>query len=97
MLDDKLYKGDHCLSGTAEMSLAGYLMNRELRVTELPLRLAAVSRCYRAETSRMAEERGIYRCTYFTFLSTQTTYKIMGTFLPRVSPLSPFPVLMLWV
>ncbi|GFG35365.1 hypothetical protein Cfor_10109 [Coptotermes formosanus] len=66
MLDDKLYKGDHCLSGTAEMSLAGYLMNRELRVTELPLRLAAVSRCYRAETSRMAEERGIYRVHQFT-------------------------------
>jgi hypothetical protein len=95
MLDDQLYKGDHCLSGTAEMSLAGYLMNRELCETELPLRLAAVSRCYRAETSRMTEERGIYRCRPFTFLNTQTTYRI--TFLPRDSPLSPFSMLILWV
>jgi seryl-tRNA synthetase len=92
MLDDQLYKGDHCLSGTAEMSLAGYLANQELCVTELPLRLAAVSRCYRAETSRMTEERGIYRCRSFTFLSTQTINQI--AFLPRFSP---FCVLMLWV
>jgi seryl-tRNA synthetase len=61
MLDNHSYKGDHCLSGTAEMALAGYLMNRVFCVTELPLKLAAVSRCYRAETSRMSEERGIYR------------------------------------
>jgi seryl-tRNA synthetase len=61
MLDNQAYKGNHCLSGTSEMALAGYLANRELCVTELPLRLAAVSRCYRAETSRMLEERGIYR------------------------------------
>jgi seryl-tRNA synthetase len=61
MLDEQLYKGEHCLSGTAEMALAGYLMNRVFHITELPVRLAAVSRCYRAETSRMLEERGIYR------------------------------------
>jgi seryl-tRNA synthetase len=61
MLDEHLYKGEHCLSGTAEMALAGHLMNRVFHVTELPVRLAAVSRCYRAETSRVLEERGIYR------------------------------------
>lgn len=65
-LDEHLYKGDYCLSGTAEMALAGYLMNQVFRVTDLPLRLAAVSRCYRAETSGTLEERGIYRVHQFT-------------------------------
>ncbi|XP_069669421.1 serine--tRNA ligase, mitochondrial [Periplaneta americana] len=66
MLDDNLYKEDYCLSGTAEMALARYVMNKELCMTKLPLKLAAVSRCYRAETSRTSEERGIYRVHQFT-------------------------------
>lgn len=65
-LDEHLYKGEYCLSGTAEMALAGYLMNQVFHVTNLPLRLAAVSRCYRAETSGTLEERGIYRVHQFT-------------------------------
>lgn len=51
-----------CLAGTAEMSLGGYLRGRQLQAQELPLRLAAVSRCYRAEGSAHVEERGIFRC-----------------------------------
>ncbi|XP_063216207.1 uncharacterized protein LOC134527447 isoform X3 [Bacillus rossius redtenbacheri] len=58
---DELHGSDLCLSGTAEMALAGYVMNRQFHASELPLRLAAVSRCFRAETSRLSEERGIYR------------------------------------
>lgn len=50
-----------CLAGTAEMSLGGYLRGRQLEDHELPLKLAAVSRCYRAEGSGHVEERGIYR------------------------------------
>ena len=50
-----------CLAGTAEMSLGGYLRARQLESHKLPLKLAAVSRCYRAESSAQAEERGIYR------------------------------------
>ncbi|RZF43037.1 hypothetical protein LSTR_LSTR001215 [Laodelphax striatellus] len=65
-LNSELYGSDLCLSGTSEMALAGFLMNQTLRPAELPLRLAAVSRCYRAETSRTSNERGIFRVHQFT-------------------------------
>lgn len=55
-----------CLAGTAEVSLGGYLRGRQLEPKELPLRLAAVSRCYRAEGSGHTEERGIFRVHAFT-------------------------------
>ncbi|XP_018334497.1 serine--tRNA ligase, mitochondrial isoform X2 [Agrilus planipennis] len=48
------------------MSLAGFLMNKTFSRRELPTKLAAVSRCYRAETSSTSEERGIYRVHEFT-------------------------------
>lgn len=60
-----MYTLDHeldlCLSGTSEMAIAGYFKNKVIDVNKLPVKIAAVSRCYRAETSSMAEERGIYR------------------------------------
>ena len=34
--------------------------------SSLPGRLCAVSRCYRAETGRQGEERGLYRVHQFT-------------------------------
>lgn len=55
------YGDEFSLSGTAEMALAYKLMNSTLEHDELPLKMAAVSRCYRAEASSLAEERGIYR------------------------------------
>lgn len=60
-LDPVHHGPDLLLSGTAEMSLAGLLMNSLHSHSHLPLKLAAVSRCYRAETSNVLEERGIYR------------------------------------
>lgn len=60
-LDPKLHGPDNCLSGTSEIALAGYLANQVLDVSELPLKLCAVSRCFRAETSSILEERGIFR------------------------------------
>ncbi|EZA51914.1 Seryl-tRNA synthetase, mitochondrial [Ooceraea biroi] len=63
---DPCYGDDYSLSGTAEMSLAGKLMNSTLSYDELPLKLAAVSRCYRAECSSIQDERGIYRVHQFT-------------------------------
>ncbi|KAL8610918.1 hypothetical protein ACOMHN_042536 [Nucella lapillus] len=60
------HHGKVCLAGTAEMSLAGLFMNEVLDVKDLPKRVAAVSRCYRAETSDVAEEKGIYRVHQFT-------------------------------
>lgn len=59
---DPLHHGpDLYLSGTAEMSLAALLMNSTHDKLHLPVKLTAVSRCYRAETSSVLEERGIYR------------------------------------
>ncbi|GLV40315.1 Seryl-tRNA synthetase mitochondrial [Carabus blaptoides fortunei] len=60
------HEPDLCLSGTSEMAIAGYLKNKVLSIDKLPVKLAAVSRCYRAETSSVAEERGIYRVHQFT-------------------------------
>jgi len=64
---NKLYYGDKwCLSGTSEMALAGFLMNTNISKDKLPLKLCSVSRCYRAEVSNIAEEKGIYRVHQFT-------------------------------
>lgn len=55
------------LSGTAEMALGGGLANRCFKESSLPLKLCAVSRCYRAETGGGgAKEGGLYRVTSFT-------------------------------
>lgn len=43
------------------MSLAGLLANTIHLKENLPLKLAAMSRCFRAETSNVVEERGTYR------------------------------------
>lgn len=63
---ESCYGDDYSLSGTAEMSLAGKLMNSIFSYDKLPLKLAAVSRCYRAEGSSSLDERGIYRVHQFT-------------------------------
>lgn len=52
---------DLCLSGTAEMGIAYYLSNIKFNDKIFPLKIGAVSRCFRAETSKIAEEKGIYR------------------------------------
>ncbi|XP_030369498.1 serine--tRNA ligase, mitochondrial [Scaptodrosophila lebanonensis] len=64
----QVYKLDtgECLSGTSEMALAGYFANKVLDEEELPLKVTAVSRCFRAETSSLQEEKGIYRVHQFT-------------------------------
>lgn len=65
-LASNYYGNKWCLSGTSEMALAGFLMNKNIPKSELPLKLCAVSRCYRAEVSSIAEEKGIYRVHQFT-------------------------------
>ncbi|XP_058443907.1 serine--tRNA ligase, mitochondrial [Malaya genurostris] len=55
-----------CLSGTSEMALAGYFAGTELEEASLPIKLTAVSRCFRAESSGLHEEKGIYRVHQFT-------------------------------
>lgn len=65
-LDNNYYGNKWCLSGTSEMALAGSLMNKNIPIDKLPLKLCSVSRCYRAEVSSIAEEKGIYRVHQFT-------------------------------
>ncbi|XP_050427952.1 serine--tRNA ligase, mitochondrial [Adelges cooleyi] len=48
------------------MALAGYLMNKNVPMDKLPLKLCSVSRCYRAEVSSVSEEKGVYRVHQFT-------------------------------
>ncbi len=63
---DERNHGRLALSGTAEMALAGMLVNKVIDCSRGPSRFAAVSRCFRAESSRAAAERGIYRVHHFT-------------------------------
>lgn len=53
--------GNYSLSGTAEMSLAYKIMNTIFDSEDLPLKMAAVSRCFRAEVSNLHQEKGLYR------------------------------------
>lgn len=62
----KLIPSNLCLSGTSEMALAGYFAGTKLTRKDLPVKVAAVSRCFRAETSGLTEEKGIYRVHQFT-------------------------------
>ena len=48
------------------MALGGFIQNRVFRLEDLPTKFAAVSRCFRAETSSLEEESGLYRVHYFT-------------------------------
>lgn len=65
---NQVYKLDHdglCLSGTSEMALAAYFANRTINAGEAPCKTIAFSRCFRAETSGLQEEKGIYRVHQF--------------------------------
>lgn len=65
-LQSPLSDEDVCLSGTAEMSIGGSLQNKIFNEEDLPLKFTSVSRCFRAETSSLEEERGLYRVHEFT-------------------------------
>jgi seryl-tRNA synthetase len=58
---DERHGKDLCLSGTAEMGLGAKLTDSLIPKESLPQKLAAISRCFRAETSKVADEKGIYR------------------------------------
>lgn len=53
------------LSGTAEMGISAMLKGRTFQEEELPLRLVALSRCYRPEISNSAVEAKLYRVHEF--------------------------------
>lgn len=55
------------LTGTAEIPLAGLLLNKTYKENELPLRLVGPSRSYRAEAgARGRDTKGLYRVHEFT-------------------------------
>lgn len=53
------------------MAIAGFLANSNVASSELPKYYTAVSRCYRAEISQLASEKGIYR------YDTRKVYKLI--------------------
>ncbi|GME76880.1 unnamed protein product [Ambrosiozyma monospora] len=56
-----------CLTGTAEIPLAGLYSNKEFKAGELPLELVGLSRSYRAEAGAAGRDtRGLYRVHEFT-------------------------------
>jgi seryl-tRNA synthetase len=56
-----------CLAGTAEIPLGGYYANQILEEHQLPIRMAAVSHCFRREVGAAGTEtRGLYRVHQFT-------------------------------
>ena len=55
--------GQVALSGTSEMAVGGFLAGKTIPGER---RYCAVSRCFRAETGRQGEERGLYRVHQFT-------------------------------
>lgn len=57
---------DLCLSGTSEMALAGYFSGKTFQKDELPKKVMAVSRCFRAEARGSADEKNLYRVHAFT-------------------------------
>ncbi|KAI5930127.1 serine--tRNA ligase, mitochondrial [Manis javanica] len=54
------------LAGTAEVGLAGYFMDHSVAFRDLPIRMVCSSTCYRTETHKGKEPRGLYRVHHFT-------------------------------
>ncbi|KFM60899.1 Serine--tRNA ligase, mitochondrial, partial [Stegodyphus mimosarum] len=55
-----------CLSGTSEIALASHFSQKTFQNSNLPLKLCAASRCYRAEANKHQKEKGIFRVHHFT-------------------------------
>ncbi|BDD57122.1 Serine--tRNA ligase, mitochondrial [Monascus purpureus] len=60
-------KPQRSLTGTAEIPLAAMYAGRDIDASELPVKLVASSRCYRAEAgARGVDTKGLYRVHEFT-------------------------------
>ncbi|WP_041397225.1 serine--tRNA ligase [Spirochaeta africana] len=56
-----------CLVGTAEITLGGYHAGKMLTASELPIRLAGLSHCFRREAGAAGQfSKGLYRVHQFT-------------------------------
>ena len=65
-LSNKRRKSLPCIAGTSEFALASIHIGDSIPAEELPKKYIALSRCYRAETSDISSEWGIYRVHYFS-------------------------------
>ncbi len=62
-----LQDSDLCLIGTSEITLGGMLRDRLFEQTELPLKLAGLSHCFRTEAGAHGKDsKGLYRLHQFT-------------------------------
>lgn len=64
-IEKKQSSSQPCIAGTSEFALAALHIGDTITSEELPKRYCAMSRCYRAETSRTSSEWGLYRVHYF--------------------------------
>lgn len=56
-----------CLVGTAEITLGGYLSNKILKASELPIKMAGLSHCFRKEAGAAGQySKGLYRVHQFS-------------------------------
>lgn len=62
----RLRPSERCLAGTSEMAMGGYFSGKTLNATDLPKKMMAVSRCYRAESGDGTLDKNLYRVHYFT-------------------------------
>lgn len=63
----RLANDDLCLVGTAEIPLGGLLLDQLVDESQLPMRVAGISHCFRVEAgSHGRESRGLYRVHQFT-------------------------------
>lgn len=62
-----LEEGDTSLVGTAEITLGGYYADRTLAESDLPVKMAGLSHCFRREAGSAGQfSRGLYRVHQFT-------------------------------
>lgn len=61
----------------SEMGLSDLIKGRVFRAADLPLRLTALSRCYRPEVSKTVWEARLYRVHEFTKVCYFFTYRFV--------------------
>lgn len=62
----RIQPSNRCLSGTSEMAMGGFFSGKTLKAVDLPKKVMAVSRCYRAESGDKTQDKNLYRVHCFT-------------------------------
>nr|XP_002123180.1 serine--tRNA ligase, mitochondrial [Ciona intestinalis] len=70
-MEDLLYNIENasadgfCLAGTSEIGLAAYFSSHAILESQLPIKVCAVSTCYRKETGTRLDPKGLFRVHQF--------------------------------